>query len=63
MSSSGALTRSFRDFKAEPDPYRCGCLVSSGVGGIEVTENETVRMYREAAVSHVQSIAVFGCRK
>ncbi len=34
------------DFKAEPDPYRCGCLVSSGVGGIEVTENETARMYR-----------------
>ncbi|MBQ9727283.1 MAG: beta-ketoacyl-ACP synthase II [Kiritimatiellae bacterium] len=34
------------DFKAEPDPYRCGCLVSSGVGGIEVTEAETLRMYR-----------------
>ena len=34
------------DFKAEPDPYRCGCLVSSGVGGIEVTEHETARMYR-----------------
>jgi 3-oxoacyl-[acyl-carrier-protein] synthase II len=34
------------DFKAEPDPYRCGCTVGSGVGGIEVTEREVLRMER-----------------
>ena len=34
------------DFKAEPDPYRCGCTVGSGVGGIEVTEKEVLRMER-----------------
>lgn len=41
-----AVVDSGIDFKAEPDPYRCGCLVSSGVGGIDITENETLRMYR-----------------
>ena len=34
------------DFKAEPDPYRCGCTVGSGVGGIEITEKEVLRMER-----------------
>ena len=34
------------DFKAEPDPYRCGCTVGSGVGGIEITETEVLRMER-----------------
>lgn len=45
-ASKLAVDDSGIDFKAEPDPYRCGCLVSSGVGGIDITENETVRMYR-----------------
>ena len=34
------------DFKAEPDPYRCGCTVGSGVGGIEISEKEVLRMER-----------------
>ena len=34
------------DFAAEPDPYRCGCTVGSGVGGIDITENEVLRMER-----------------
>ena len=45
-----AVADSGIDFKAEPDPYRCGCLVSSGVGGIDVTEAETLRMYRNDTV-------------
>ncbi len=36
------------DFAAEPDPYRCGCTVGSGVGGIDVTENEVLRMVRNS---------------
>ena len=41
-----AVDDSGLDFKAEPDPYRCGCTVGSGVGGIEITENEVLRMER-----------------
>ncbi len=39
-----AVADSGIDFSAEPDPYRCGCTVSSGVGGIDVTEQEVIRM-------------------
>ena len=41
-----AVADSGIDFAAEPDPYRCGCTVSSGVGGIDVTEAEVLRMER-----------------
>ena len=29
---------------ADYDPYRCGCIVSSGVGGIATTETEVLKM-------------------
>lgn len=41
-----AVADSGIDFAAEPDPYRCGCTVGSGVGGIEITESEVLRMER-----------------
>lgn len=39
-----AVADSGIDFAAEPDPYRCGCMVTSGVGGVDVVEQEVLRM-------------------
>ncbi len=41
-----AVADSGLDFASEPDPYRCGCTIGSGVGGIDITENEVLRMER-----------------
>ena len=45
-ASKMAVADSGIDFAAEPDPYRFGCTIGSGVGGIDVTENEVLRMER-----------------
>lgn len=45
-SAMMAVKDSGIDFAAEPDPYRCGCTIGSGVGGIDITENEVLRMER-----------------
>ncbi|MGI5867827.1 MAG: beta-ketoacyl-ACP synthase II [Kiritimatiellia bacterium] len=42
-ASALAVKDSGIDFAAN-DPYRCGCIVSSGVGGIGTTEVEVLRM-------------------
>ena len=42
-ASAMAVKDSGIDFSA-CDPYRCGCIVSSGVGGISTTESEVLKM-------------------
>ena len=42
-ASAMAVKDSGIDFAAN-DPYRCGCIVSSGVGGIATTEAEVLKM-------------------
>lgn len=42
-ASAMAVKDSGIDFSAL-DPYRCGCIVSSGVGGISTTEAEVLKM-------------------
>ncbi len=42
-ASAMAVRDSGIDFSKE-DPFRCGCIVSSGVGGISTTESEVLRM-------------------
>ena len=50
-----AVADSGVDFASEPDPFRCGCTIGSGVGGIDITENEVLRMER----NHTSKISPF----
>lgn len=45
VAAQGAVAQSGIDFASHPDPYRCGVLIGSGIGGLNEIETNHVTLY------------------